>query len=490
MSPVYDFLADSARRAPDKPYVVDRGRVWTYGALLARTVSLAGVLGRRGVRAGDRVLLYLDNSAEYIAAFFAVLRLGAVVVPVNKNLTTEVVAFIAGDAEPALVLTNGIFKKRLAGGASALPLLDLDEPEDGVPPPAPPDGAVPDDEQPALILYTSGTTRMPKGVVLTQRNLMANTASIVSYLGLTARDSLLAVVSFCYSYGNSLLLTHTMAGGTLFIENRTAYPATILAQLSETGANGFSTVGSYLNLLLKQEALTPEHFQGLRYVTFAGESVSFDDIDRLLALAPSLKVYVMYGQTEASARLSYLDPGMLREKRGSVGKSIPGVTLRVVNEQGADAAPGEVGEIIAAGDSIMRGYWRNDDATREVLRGGWLHTGDLGTVDEDGYLYIKGRNDDMIKFMGHRISPAEIEAAVNSFADVLESAAVAVTVGGQTQIKAFVVPKTSAVDLTALQTHLRKLLPPFKNPSLYAVIDALPRTATGKIRRSDLKNSP
>ena len=200
-------------------------------------------------------------------------------------------------------------------------------------------------------------------------------------------------------------------------------------------------------------------------MTFAGESTSFDDIDRLRGLAPHLKIFVMYGQTEASARLSYLEPRMLDDKRGSVGQAIPGVTLRVVDENGAIVAPGEIGEIIASGDNIMPGYWKNEEATLEVLKDGWLCTGDLATVDADGYIYIKGRKDDMIKFMGHRISPVEIESAVNSFEGVLESAVVAVTVAGQTQIKAFVVPTGASLDLDALAQHLKKALAGIQEPA-------------------------
>ena len=490
MNNIVSFLSDSAALSPDKTYVVDRDRTWTYGELLESSRSLAGLLNGLGVAGGDRVLIYLDNSSDYIRAYFAALYLGAVVVPVNKNLTMDVVGFIAADAEPALVVTNAIFKKRLSELSGAgYRVLDVDSPNAGDGSGTPPSEAAETDVgSPALILYTSGTTRMPKGVVLTHGNLRANTESIVSYLGLGAEDSLLTIVNFGYSYGNSLLLTHTKASGTLVLENRTSYPVKIIEQLRASRVTGFSTVGSYLNILLKQEFLEPEHLTHLRYITFAGESTSFDDIDRLRGLAPHLKIFVMYGQTEASARLSYLKPDMLDAKRGSVGRGIPGVALRVVGEDGGDIAPGEVGEIIASGDNIMPGYWKNEAATREVIKDGWLHTGDLATVDKDGYITIKGRRDDMIKFMGHRISPVEIESAVNSFEGVLESAVVTVTEEGQTRIKAFVVPRSAPIDLDALVQHLKRMLPAFKNPQSYAVIDALPRTPSGKIRRSALKS--
>ena len=224
MSNIAEFLSDSAARYTDKTFVVDREKSRTYGELLKSAKSLAGRLTSLGVVRGDRVLIYLDNSLEYIEAYFAVLYLGAVVVPVNKNLTLDVVGFIASDAEPALIVTNAIFKKRLSElSGVGYRILDLDSLDpggaEGAAGPADAGGG-----DPALILYTSGTTRMPKGVVLTHRNLRANTESIVSYLGLSARDSLLTVVNFGYSYGNSLLLTHTRAGGTLFYREQDVVP--------------------------------------------------------------------------------------------------------------------------------------------------------------------------------------------------------------------------------------------------------------------------
>ncbi len=492
MNNIFLFLKDSARLYPDKIFVVDKDKALTYLELCQKTVFLAGTLEILGVKRGDRVLIYLDNSAEYIAAYFAVLYLGAIVVPINKNLTMEVVRFIAADADPVLVMTNSVFKKRLSDIGPKLPerlifILDNLVTVGRAGEKEPVGQAADDGSAPALILYTSGTTRMPKGVVLSHDNLRTNTDSIISYLGLLEKDSLLAVVNFCYSYGNSLLLTHTRASSTIFIENRTSYPIKIIEQLCESKATGFSTVGSFLNILLKQGFLRAEHLRYLNYMTFAGESTCFEDIMKLLNLAPHIKVYVMYGQTEASARLSFLEPALIVNKRGSVGKAIPGVTLRVVTESGQDVKPGEVGEVIASGGNIMQGYWRNDSATREVLRDGWLYTGDLAVMDEDGFIYIKGRKDDIIKFMGHRISPAEIEAAINSCQNVLESAAVAETVDGYAQIKAFIVPQDVLIDVTQLAAQVKKLLPPFKNPQYYEVIDALPRTASGKIRRSDLR---
>jgi acyl-coenzyme A synthetase/AMP-(fatty) acid ligase len=348
---------------------------------------------------------------------------------------------------------------------------------------------VEDYDWPALILYTSGTTRMPKGVTLTHKNLTANTESIVQYLGLKEEDSLLAVINFSYSYGNSLLLTHTKMGSKIIIENRVSYPFIILEQLYTSKASGFSTVGSYINILLKQEGLKDFYFKYLRYITFAGESTSFEDIKKLNAIAPHIKIFVMYGQTEASARLSYLEPDLIFQKVGSIGKGIPGVTLRVVTEDGMEAPPGEIGEIIASGDNIMKGYWNNEEETNSVIKDGWLYTGDLAVTDEDGYIYVKGRKDDVIKYFGHRISPVEIEAAINSCENVLESAVIGIENSNGKQIKAVVVPKNSLACIEDINAHVRKLLPAFKRPHIIEFVNELPRTSNGKIKRSELRKA-
>jgi acyl-coenzyme A synthetase/AMP-(fatty) acid ligase len=324
---------------------------------------------------------------------------------------------------------------------------------------------------PAMILYTSGTTKLPKGVTLSHKNLLANTASILQYLKLGSEDSILATINFSYSYGNSILLTHTAAGGKIIIENRIAYPVKIIEQLYSTEVTGFSTVGSYINTLLKQEFLRDFHLKALKYITFAGESTSFEDILKLNRLAPDIKIFVMYGQTEATARLSYLEPSMLFSKPGSIGKGIPGVTLLVVTENGEDVNPGQIGEIIAFGDNIMMKYWNNEAETQSVIKSGWLHTNDLATVDEDGFIYVKGRKDDIIKYMGHRISPAEIEEVINSCKFVLESAVIGVNVNENKQIKAYIVTTDVVFDIEELNAHIKGLLPPFKRPHIIEIIE-------------------
>lgn len=493
MCNIFSFLQDSAGLYPDKVYIADKGNEFTYSIIYKMAVVLAGLMYEAGLESGDRVLVYLDNSAEYIAAFFGVLLANCIVVPINKNISIDSINYIIADTAPRLIISNAVFMKRLHGNVALaeIKIIDINGLWEDKPAHYPDlTGKLTDDcELPALILYTSGTTRMPKGVTLTHKNLAANTKSIVQYLGLTEKDSLLAVINFCYSYGNSLVLTHTKAGGKIIIENRAPYPIKVIEQIYASKASGFSTVGSHIKILLKQEVLKPFHLKHLRYITFAGESTSFEDIVKLKELAPHIKVFVMYGQTEASARLSCLEPELVLEKAGSVGKGIPGVTLRVVTEDGTVAPAGEIGEIIASGENIMKGYWNNEADTKSVVKNGWLYTGDLAVIDEDGYIYLKGRKDDIIKHLGHRISPAEIEDAINSCEYVIESAVIGVENNNGTQIEAFVVLKNSLAGIPDINTHLRKLLPAFMRPQIIEIVNDLPRAASGKIKRSELRKA-
>lgn len=491
MCNIFSFLQESARLYPDKVYIVDREREFTYSEIFNKTKTLAKLIRDAGIKNGDRILIYLDNSAEYIAAFFAAQLLNAIAVPINKNINVESINYIIGDTSPSYIITNGVFIKRLHSNIyfEERNIIDIDSIWENT---SSDDTDInwnltEDGSLPSLILYTSGTERMPKGVTLTHKNLTANTESIIQYLGLTEKDSILAVINFSYSYGNSIMLTHTRAGSKIIIENRVSYPVKIIEMLYESKVSGFSTVGSYINILLKQEGFLDIHLKHLRYITFAGESTSFEDIIKLNHMAPHIKIFVMYGQTEASARLSYLEPGLIFKKAGSIGKGIPGVALKVVTENGMDAAAGQIGEIIASGENIMKGYWNNEEDTKSVIVDGWLHTGDMAVTDAEGYIYVKGRKDDIIKHLGHRISPVEIESAINSCEHVLESAVIGVENSDGNQIKACIVLKNKLARIEDINVHIKKLLPAFKRPQIIEFVNELPRTANGKIKRSELR---
>jgi long-chain acyl-CoA synthetase len=542
MDGLYGLLHESSLKYQDRIFIRRGNNVWTYcqAEFMARRIS--GYLLRNGIQKGDRVVVFCDNSIQYIAAFFGIMKIRAVAVPVNPAKMADSFLYILEKSNPGMILACDATMDKLnrmncepdannlyeVNNKFVTKIINLDrsvlgdKAEHVTDPDAEPDFCASgsgnghirldadtnadsnvdfsadtnndvdaDSSDDAVILFTSGTTAYPKGVTLTHGNLMANTEAIIEYLHLTREDSILMTLPFTYSYGNSVLLTHTCVGASIVIDNNSAYPYKILESIKEYQVSGFSTVGSYINLMLKcvkNCGRTVNFFEALRYITFAGESTNNEDVLFIIRNFPHTKVYVMYGQTEAAARLSYLSPELLPGKIGSIGRGLCNVRLEVVNESGNIISPGEIGEIIAQGPNVMKGYWNDPRSTEEVLSNGWLHTGDNATIDDDGYIYIKGRKTDIIKYMGHRISPVEIENVINTCELVKESAVVESILDTAVVIKAFIVPEKNCT-LEEVKKYISPRLPVYMRPQVLEVIGRLPRTDSGKIKRSVLRSN-
>ena len=347
----------------------------------------------------------------------------------------------------------------------------------------------PDDR--AAIVYTSGSTGRPKGATLRHANIVANTASIVEYLELTPYDRVMVVLPFHYVYGKSLLNTHVAVGGSVVIENGFLFPHKALDTLEKSEATGFSGVPSTFAILLNRSNIASRELPHLRYVTQAGGAMAPQLQRRLIDALPGKKVFIMYGATEASARLSYLPPADLPRKIGSIGKAIPGVTLSVLCDDGTLADVGEVGELVAQGANIMEGYWNDPQETTAVLDELGYHTGDLGMRDAEGFLYVVGRKREMIKSGAHRIAPKEIEEILQEHPDVHEAAVVGVPdeILGEA-IAAFVSARTKEpLNEREILDWCRQRLPSHKIPGLLRVIEEFERNASGKINKLVLAKS-
>ena len=499
---------ESAGRHAGRMAVVSQGFGHTYESLARRARDVACRLVDEGVKPGDRVILLLRNSPEYLVAYFATLGVGAVVVPLNPNSTVHELRPLLMHCEPRMVLCREEVQSSLRTLVSALPfrcqLLVEGELRLGsahASGPSCPQGSTSPErapkafpltrapEAPALILYTSGTTGKPKGVTLTHRSLLANTTGIVEYLQLTREDRLGVILPFFYSYGNSLLLTHVYAGGTLVLADNFLYPNQVVELMVRERVTGFSGVPSSFAMLLRRSVFPSTRFPDLRYVTCAGGALSRPQIEELRSCLRSVAIFVMYGQTEASARLSYLPPGDLDRKLGSIGRGMPGVELSVCRPDGTKVAPGEIGEIVARGSCLMTGYWRDPEETLRALKGGWLWTGDMATVDEEGFIFIQGRASDMIKSSSYRINPEEIEEVINSYAGIVESAVVGMAdeMLGESITAFAVCAKDQPASESGLLQHLREFLPVHKLPRRIVFCEPLPRTESGKIRRQALR---
>ena len=342
----------------------------------------------------------------------------------------------------------------------------------------------------AALVFTSGSTGRPHGVMMTHSNIVANTESIISYLSLNAQDRMMAVLPFHYCYGASLLHTHLRVGGEIFVDNRFMYPETVLQRMIESKCTGFAGVPSHFQILLRNSSFKRKRFPHLRHVQQAGGHLAPTFVRELKQSLPDTKIYIMYGQTEATARLSYLPPDVLETKLGSIGKGMPGVKLRVLDEQGWDVRPGEVGEIVAEGPNVTMGYWQEPIESAAVFRNGSLYTGDLARVDEDGFIYIVDRAKDFLKCRGEKVSCRQIEETLLECDELVEAAVVGIPdeVLGEA-VKAFAVPRNKNVDglEERVASFCKAKLALHHVPKQIVVLPSLPKNSAGKVMKTALR---
>ena len=339
----------------------------------------------------------------------------------------------------------------------------------------------------AAIIYTSGSTGEPRGVMLSHLNICSNTASIVEYLGLTAADRMIVVLPFFYVYGLSLLHTHVAVGGSLVLANSLAFPNVVVNAMRTHGVTGFAGVPSTFALMMERSNLTTTALPSLRYATQAGGAMPPARIRQWLSAMPGVPLYVMYGATEASARLAYLPPSELPARIGSIGRAIPNVELRVLRDDGSAAAVGEVGEIVARGSNISSGYWNHPEETADRFRPEGFRTGDLGRFDEHGCLSVVGRRGDMLKIGGHRVSAREIEDAISEYDGVLECAVLGIDheILGQAPVACVTLRESVTSDDVMVFCH--RHLAESKVPVTVIAYSELPKNAAGKVDKRQLR---
>lgn len=430
------------------------------------------------------ILLLSVNNKFFLTAYFAIIKSGNVCIPLDPNIEKENFSYITGLTKPVLIfMTRDIEQKLSADNVKCIFPDTLEVHLKGAS--FPEEDEEYNRERCAEIIFTSGSTGVPKGVMISHKNLIANTESIIKYLNLTHSDRMLVVLPFYYCYGLSLLHTHLRVGGSIVLNNSFIFLGTIINNLLEHKCTGFAGVPSHFQILLrKTDNFKNTKFPDLKYVTQAGGKLATIFIDEFRQSFPDVKFIVMYGQTEATARLSYLPPELYEKKKGSMGKGIPDVELRVVNEKGKLIKPGETGEVIARGDNIMLGYYADEEGTRSAIRNGWLYTGDLGTVDKDGYIYLTARKKEIIKVGGKRISPKEIEAVVLELPEVVDC-----TIEGVEDellgeaLKAIVVIRSEngkELMIDRIKQHCSRNLALYKIPQIFEMKEQLVIAATGK----------
>lgn len=503
---VHGFLETSAKLRPDKlAFIHETVRV-TYEQVNSMANRLASWLMGQGVVSGDRIVIILENSLEYVVSYYGALKSGGVAIPLNYDVRSYSLQSILQELQPKVVISSArleqLFKHinpdlidirmlltKNRSHARQLSRHAIFEWEDVIR-----QGQV---SNPGLsikatalasIVYTSGSTGKPKGVMLSHRNIVSNTFSIVRYLNLGEADIQMVVLPFFYVMGKSLLNTHFAVGGTVVVNNRFAYPACVLQQMIKERVTGFSGVPSTYAYLLHRSLLAAyrNQLESLRYCTQAGGHMPSQLKEKLLQTLPAhTKLYIMYGATEAAARLAYVEPERLRSKIDSIGRQIPGVTLKILDERGIEVPSGQLGEVVARGPNIMLGYWMDAAGTSSVLDENGYHTGDIGYRDEEGYFYVIGRKDDLLKVGGHRIYPQEIEDAIMETDLLVEVAVFGVEDALQgRRLVAMAVPSNGNTNERDILAHCVSRFPRYKVPSEIRLVDSLPKNLNGKIDRA------
>lgn len=476
----------------------------SYGELTAYAGSIASYLSQLGVRRGDRILLAADNSLFWVACYLGIMQAGCVVVPIAPSsshddfkhvLETTEASIVCGQASVIALHSVLLDRKHvisdvdLSSIASVLSQRTLSTICAEISPEKSYVSTHGDDL--AALVFTSGSTGRPHGVMVSHKNIIANTDSINSYLSLTDSDRIMVVLPFHYCYGASLLHTHLRVGGEAVIENRFMYPEAVLQRLIEMRCTGFAGVPSHFQILLRNSTIRRKQFPDLRYVQQAGGHLAPTFVRELRTALPGTKIFIMYGQTEATARLSFLPPERLEEKLGSIGRGIPGVTLQVLNEAGYAVKPGEVGEIVAAGSNIALGYWKASEETAATFKDGLLYTGDLARVDEEGYIFVVDRTKDFLKCRGEKVSCRQLEETILECEELLEVAVIGVPdpVFGEA-VKAFIVPRAHQ-DVAGMEERVavfcKTRLPQHCQPKAIVILRDLPKSSSGKIMKHSLK---
>ncbi len=389
---------------------------------IEQQVSKLSAIIRDKFGLGNNFILLSPNNNFFIISYLAIMKSGNVVVPLNPATELESLEFIKERSDVKLAFIPKLMQRRIQVDFNSIwsedDIKDLITNE-SIQPLGEEEGVDPDTL--AQIIYTSGSTALPKGVMISHKNIIANTSSIVEYLNLSSDDIMEVVLPFFYCYGLSLLHTHLKVKGKIVLNNNFIFLGSVINDLKKYKCTGFAGVPSHFQILLrKSDTFVNSEFPNLRYVTQAGGKLHTVFIEEFQHAFPNTEFIVMYGQTEATARLSYLPPEKLKDKLGSIGKGIPGVELKVVDGDGVPTKPGVVGEIIAKGDNVMLGYFQDDSSTDETLKNGWLYTGDLAKIDKDGYIYHAARRKEIIKVGGRRVSPKEIEEVIVSIPGVVD----------------------------------------------------------------------
>ncbi len=485
-----DFLLDSSRRRAEHIALVQGAEALTYRDLVARARSVAGALASRGVGRGDRVVLCGGNSIDMLVGFWATLLAGAVVVPVGAHTKRERLHWLLSHCSAAALVAEpavaALLDPDTRGALRTVVLLGEQNRSVGAVQHEGPAAAA--DADLAAILYTSGSTGLPKGVMLTHVNMVSAAESIATYLGLEEADVVQVLSPLSFDYGLYQAILSARVGARCVLAPSFMLPGQVLKQAAAERVTVFPGVPTQFAMLGALRDVSRWDLSSVRAVTSTAATLTRAHIATIERLFPDARIFSMYGLTECK-RCTYLPPDDLTRKPDSVGIAIPGTELWVVDEHDRRVGPAQVGQLVIRGPHVMQGYWRDPQETAQKLRPGplpgeqVLYTGDLCRLDEEGFLYFVGRTDDIIKVRGEKVAPREVELALQAIPGVREAAVVGVPdeLLGQA-IKAFVVvAEGHSLTPADILQGCRERLEPLMVPTHVNLVASLPQTPHGKI---------
>lgn len=505
-------LQVAAQRWPSKHVLITPTGRHSFAEVLTSARRLAGLLQAQGVRKGDRVALYLDNGIEFVVGVYAILLVGAVFMPINPLTKSDKLAYILADASAIALLTQHHLQdtwepalhnapctririvagmdpvEGLAPGCTPWPGEESDHPLD--------DSHEPIDADLAAILYTSGTSGRPKGVMLSHLNMLSAARSVCQYLGLHANDVIHCALPLAFGYGLYQVLMAVKVGASVVLERGFAFPVKSLALMAQEQVTVFPAVPTMFARLIALQGLPSAKLGALRMLTNAGAALPLAHIQRIRNAFPGAQLFSMYGLTECK-RVSFLPPEQLDIRPDSVGRGMPNQDAWLEDDEGRRLPNGSTGELVIKGSHVMLGYWNLAEETEKRIRPGpmpgerLLYSGDLFRTDAQGWLYFVARRDDIIKSRGEKVSPREVENAIHTLPGVHEVAVVGVDDDALGQsIKAFVTLHPG-FDLTerSVIRHCQETLEPHMVPRNVVFVADLPKTNTGKIKKTELGNT-
>lgn len=504
-------LSDTAQRLGDKPayYFMDNSS--TFAELDQAVTMFASGLEKLGVKKGDHIALLLGNSPHFVISLYGALRLGAVVIPVNPIYTAEEINYILNNGDVKLVITIDKLLPLFENLQQYFPKVenvvvcetggevDLTSAQEklgdklnlfpqvlqtGNPAFVGPELT---DDEVAVVLYTSGTTGKPKGAMLTHKNLFSNAKDISDYLMMSEDDRVITTLPVFHVFALTVVVNAPLMNGATMVIVPSFSPAEIFRLVEKYEATVFAGVPTMYNYLYQYPEGTADQFETLRLCISGGSSLPVALLENF-----EKKFNVMisegYGLSEASP-VTCFNPLDRPRKAGSIGRSIVNVENKVVDELGNEVPVGEVGELIARGPNIMKGYYKMPEETAATIRDGWLYTGDLARMDEDGYFYIVDRKKDMVIVGGYNVYPREVEEVLYNHDDVVEVAVLGVPDPNTGEaVRAFVVVKNDAITEADLLAYCEERLAKYKLPKSIEFLDELPKNTTGKILRRSLRD--